>query len=275
MATDTTIVAVDAAPAPIVSAVSWPAIIAGAMVAAATSVLLLALGSGFGLASVSPWAGGASPMTFTVMTGIWLIVMQWIASGLGGYLTGRLRTRWRGTHTHEVFFRDTAHGFLSWALATVITAALFSSAAILTTGAGVHAATAPAAVSQQALGYDVDTLFRSAHPDAAAPADDTRAEAGRILATGMADGGVPADDRAWLTQLVVAHAGVSQAQADQRVGAVVDREQATVVQAKQAADTARKAAAAFAIFTAVSMLIGALIACVAAALGGQQRDEHP
>ena len=121
MATDTTIVAVEAAPARIVSAVSWPAIIAGAVVAAATSVLLLALGSGFGLASVSPWAGGASPLTFTVMTAIWLIVMQWVASGLGGYLTGRLRTRWIGTHVHEVFFRDTAHGFLSWALATVIT----------------------------------------------------------------------------------------------------------------------------------------------------------
>ncbi|HEY5007297.1 MAG TPA: hypothetical protein VII42_04785, partial [Caulobacteraceae bacterium] len=148
MATDTTIVAVDATPASTVSTVSWPAIVAGAVVAAAVSVLLLALGSGFGLASISPWAGGASPLTFTVMTAIWLIVMQWIASGLGGYLTGRLRTRWIGTHEHEVFFRDTAHGFLSWALATVITAALFSSAAIMAAGAGVHAA-APAAVSQQ------------------------------------------------------------------------------------------------------------------------------
>ena len=274
MATDTTIVAVGAAPAPTVSAVSWPAIVAGAVVAAAVSVLLLALGSGFGLASVSPWAGGASPLTFTVMTAIWLIVMQWIASGLGGYLTGRLRTRWIGTHAHEVFFRDTAHGFLSWALATVITVALFSSAAIMATGAGVHAA-APAAVSQQALGYDVDVLFRSPHPDVTPSAADTRAEAARILASGAANGAVPAADRAWLGQLIVTHAGVSQAEADQRVGIVADREQAAVAQAKQAADTARKAAAAFAIFTGLAMLIGALIACVAAALGGLERDEHP
>jgi hypothetical protein len=274
MATDTTIVAVDAAPARTVSTVSWAAIVAGAVVAAATSVLLLALGSGFGLASVSPWAGGASPLTFTVMTAIWLIVMQWIASGLGGYLTGRLRTRWIGTHEHEVFFRDTAHGFLSWALATVLTAALFSSAAIMATGAGVHAA-APEAVSQQALAYDTDQLFRSAHPAGTPSAVDSRAEAQRILAAGVANGAVPANDRAWLDQLIVAQAGVPQAEADQRVGTVVDREQAAVVQAKQAADTARKAAAAFAIFTGLSMLIGALIACVAAALGGQQRDEHP
>ncbi len=274
MATDTTIVAVDATPASTVSTVSWAAIVAGAVVAAAVSVLLLALGSGFGLASVSPWAGGASPVTFTVMTAIWLIVMQWIASGLGGYLTGRLRTRWIGTHAHEVFFRDTAHGFLSWALATIITVALFSSAAIMATSAGVHAA-APAAVSQLALGYDVDTLFRSAHPDTTPAAADSRAEAARILANGVANGGVPAADRAWLDQLIVAQAGVSQAEADQRVATVVDREQAAVVQAKQAADTARKAAAGFAIFTGLSMLIGALVACVAAALGGQQRDEHP
>ena len=274
MATDTTIVAVEAAPAQAISAVSWPAIIAGAVVAAAASVLLLALGSGFGLASVSPWAGGASPVTFGVMTAIWLIIMQWVASGLGGYLTGRLRTRWHGTHTHEVFFRDTAHGFLSWALATVLTAALFSSAAYLAADAGAHAA-APAAVSQQALAYDTDTLFRSPHPAATPSAVDSRAEATRILATGVAAGAVPADDRAWLDQLIVAQSGVSQAEADQRVGTVVDREQAAVVQAKQAADTARKAAAAFAIFTGLAMLIGALIACVAAALGGLERDEHP
>jgi hypothetical protein len=274
MATDTTIVAVDATSTPTVSTVSWAAIIAGAVVASAVSVLLLALGSGFGLASVSPWAGGASPITFTVMTAIWLIVMQWIASGLGGYLTGRLRTRWIGTHVHEVFFRDTAHGFLSWALATVITAALFSSAAIMAASAGVHAA-APAAMSTQALGYDVDVLFRSAHPDATPSAADIHAEAARILATGAANGAVPAADRTWLDELIVVHAGVSQAEADQRVGTVIDREQAAVVQAKQAADTARKAAAAFAIFTGLSMLIGALIACVAAALGGLERDQHP
>jgi hypothetical protein len=144
----------------------------------------------------------------------------------------------------------------------------------MATGAGVHAA-APEAVSQQALAYDTDALFRSAHPAATPSAVDSRAEAQRILAAGVANGAVPANDRAWLDQLIVNQAGVPQADADQRVGTVVDREQAAVAQAKQAADTARKAAAAFAIFTGLAMLIGALIACVAAALGGLERDEHP
>ena len=94
------------------SGVAWPAIIGGAFASVALAVLLFTLGSGLGLASVSPWANtGASVTTVTVMTGIWLIVMHWLASGLGGYLTGRLRTKWAGLHTHEVFFRDTANGF--------------------------------------------------------------------------------------------------------------------------------------------------------------------
>src|SRR5471030_496234 len=112
------------------SGVAWPAIIGGAFAAAALSLILLALGSGLGLASVSPWSNsGASATTFTVMTAVWLIVIQWLASGLGGYLTGRLRTKWVGLHTHEVFFRDTANGFLTWATATVIGAVFLAAAA--------------------------------------------------------------------------------------------------------------------------------------------------
>jgi hypothetical protein len=97
-----------------ISAISWAAITGGAFATAALSLILLALGSGFGLASVSPWPNsGASVTTFTAMTAIWLIIVQWFSSGLGGYLTGRLRTKWVGVHTHEVFFRDTAHGLFA------------------------------------------------------------------------------------------------------------------------------------------------------------------
>src|SRR5271166_4391952 len=100
----------------VASGVAWSAILGGAFAAVALSVVLLALGSGFGLATVSPWLGaGASATTFSIMTGLWLIITQWLASGLGGYITGRLRIKWAGLHTHEVFFRDTANGFLTWA----------------------------------------------------------------------------------------------------------------------------------------------------------------
>jgi hypothetical protein len=270
------------------SAVSWPAIISGAVVAASSSLILVALGSGLGLASLSPWSNsGASVTTFALMTGIWLIIVQWVASGLGGYLTGRLRTKWVGTHTHEVFFRDTAHGFLTWAVATVIGAVMLASAASSVVGGGVRTAATVASGAMQGAGnsaqsgtsqigaYDVDTLFRSTRLDANASTTDARAETTRILARGLTTGEVPPADRTYLTGLVAARTGISQADAEKRVDDGIAQLKATETKARQAADTARKAASAFSIFTALSMMIGAFIACTASALGGQQRDEHP
>jgi hypothetical protein len=110
-------------PVPSVSAVAWSAVTAGTVAAIALTVALLMLGTAFGLASASPWPGvGAHPTTFTIGAGIWLIITQWISAAAGGYLAGRLRTRWHGLPTDEVFFRDTAHGLLTWATATVVMA---------------------------------------------------------------------------------------------------------------------------------------------------------
>src|SRR5262249_38219362 len=142
--------------------------------------ILVALGTGVGFAAISPWPNsGASLTTFAVSAGVWLIVVQWVASGLGGYVTGRLRTKWVGTHTHEVFFRATAHGLITWALATVIVAAGTTMAGAAAAGAGARAvaagardvAQAGAAAASQASGqngtegavsgYEVDRLFRA------------------------------------------------------------------------------------------------------------------
>jgi hypothetical protein len=126
------------------SAVEWAAIVGGALGAVGISIVLFTLGSGLGLSTVSPWGwSNPSPTTFGIVAGIWLIITQWLASGLGGYLTGRLRTKWVGIRTDEVFFRDTAHGFLAWALATVLVATFFGLAASV-------AATAPEATANAA-----------------------------------------------------------------------------------------------------------------------------
>jgi hypothetical protein len=276
------------------SGVAWPAIIGGAFAAAALSLILLALGSGFGLASVSPWSNtGASATTFTVMTAIWLIVVQWLASGLGGYLTGRLRTKWVGLHTHEVFFRDTANGFLTWAVATVIGAAFLASAAAsvvsgtatvvagVASGAAAGASQGVAEQASQSVGtiadptaYFVDSLYRTDHPSANVSDGDVRAQSSRILLNGLRNGDVTAPDKTYLVLLVADRTGLSQADAAKRVDEVIAQAKAVEVKARQAADTARKAGAYLSIFTALSMLVGAFIACVAAALGGQQRDEY-
>jgi hypothetical protein len=174
------------------SAASWPAILAGAFVAIAASIVLLAFGSGLGFAMVSPWPGhGASATGFTINAAIWLIVSQWLSAALGGYIAGRLRTKWVGTHTHEVFFRDTAHGLVTWSVATVTVAALLAGSVTSGIGGALHAfggaasaglqgATAGAAAGppgmpgggpSAAMTYDIDKLFRpSSGGAAAAPA---------------------------------------------------------------------------------------------------------
>jgi hypothetical protein len=124
------------------AAVEWAAITGGALAAIGVTIILLGLGPGLGLATVNPWSFGASPPeAFGIAAGIWLIVTQWLSSGLGGYLAGRLRKKWVGIRTDEVFFRDTAHGFLAWALGTAIVVAL------VTVGSAIAAAAAATATT--------------------------------------------------------------------------------------------------------------------------------
>jgi len=268
-----------------VSAASWPAIFAGAVAAVAASLVLVALGTGFGLASVSPWPhSGASATTFTVMTAIWLIVVQWLSAALGGYLTGRLRTKWVGTHTDEVFFRDTAHGFVTWALATLVGAAVLASAVGAVSEKGIEAAsraTSSAAkgvatsVSDSVMPYDVDRLLRSPGNTKNASEADEKAEVTRILTKGISTGEISAEDRDYLSKLVAARTGISETDAQKRVDDVIATEKEAEVKVRQAADVARKATAATSIYLGLSMLIGAFIAAAAAALGGRLRDLHP
>lgn len=122
------------------SAVSWGAIVAGAAAGASLSLILLILGVGLGLSSISPWVNeGISAESFGISTIIWLTITQLLSSALGGYLAGRLRTKWTDVHTDEVYFRDTAHGFLAWAVASLATATLLTSviSSILSGGASM------------------------------------------------------------------------------------------------------------------------------------------
>jgi len=122
------------------SGVTWSAIIAGAVGAASLSLILLALGSGLGFASVSPWAdAGATATAVGVGAGIWFLIVQWLSSAAGGYMAGRLRSKWAAHGSDEVFFRDTAHGFLAWGLATLFVAGVLTSAVsgVVSTGATV------------------------------------------------------------------------------------------------------------------------------------------
>ena len=255
-----------------VAAFSWLAVVAGALAAIATTLILFTLGSGLGFAAASPWGNTAQTAAkLGVAAGIWIIVMQWLSSAAGGYLTGRLRSRWIGTHTHEVFFRDTAHGFLAWALATVIVGAVAAATSVATTGGAVAAG---GAATAQDLAYDADTLYRTPTGDEGVLAP-VKTEAGRLLAATSAKGGdLGPDEHAYLVASVASRAAVAPAEAERRVALVTQRERDAFAAAQAAADKARNAAAAAAILSALAMVVGAFIASVAAVLGGQVRDEH-
>ena len=277
------------------SAVSWAAIVAGAVAAAALALILLILGVGLGLSSVSPWArSGVSAATFGVSTIVWLTLTQLLASAAGGYLAGRLRIKWTEVHTNEVYFRDTAHGFLSWALASLATAALLTSVIGSIVGGGVQAGAAMvggAAGAKQILAgngedntedgttsYFIDSLFRrDAAVDAGqGPSGAVTMEVARIFATAGRAEALPPEDLRYVGQVVALRTGLSQPEAEKRVAAVFAKAQAkareTELAAREAADKARKASAYSALWLFVSLLIGAFVASLAATYGGRLRD---
>lgn len=291
----------------VTSAVSWGAIAAGAAAGAALSLILLVLGVGLGLSSVSPWSReGISAASFGVSTIIWLTLTQLLSSAMGGYLAGRLRTKWTDTHTDEVYFRDTAHGFLAWAVASLATAVLLTSAigSILNGGVqagasvvGGVASTATAAASGKMaseesgpMAYFVDSLFRRngrAEPanlsGSATPAEASEramvsevSEVSRIFANVSRSDPLPPEDLQYVAQLVAQRTGVSQQDAEKRVTDIYARAQARLnaaeVAAKDTADKVRKASAYAALWIFISLLSGAFVASLAATYGGRQRD---
>ncbi|MGH6724926.1 MAG: hypothetical protein ACREB8_00090 [Pseudolabrys sp.] len=286
------------------SAVSWKAILAGTVAAAAITLLLVAFGVGVGLSVVSPWSDqGMSSTSFTIAAGIYLIVVAMIPSTIGGYLAGRLRSKWQTVHEHERNFRDTAHGLVVWALATLVTVAFLSGPLThLIAGAGLAASSAASAAMQSSpADVYVDGLLRTdpgqrpqaatAAPQAPSPTTEgqnaappqsgqtassgpanrgnvNRAAITRILAPAMLKGGAVSDpDKAYLAKIVSARTGVSQADAAQRVNQII-------TQAKSVADAARKSAAKFALWLVAAMLAGALSASLAAMEGGSLRNRE-
>jgi len=268
------------------SAVSWAAVFAGAAAACVLSLILMILGTGLGLSALSPWGNeGASAKTLGIGTGVWVIFMQLAASVLGGYIAGRLRTKWVSLHTEEVAFRDTAHGFLAWAVATLITAALLTSTVSAIVSGGVKAgaqvaggaataATSAAAADAGSSNYTMDSLFRS--PKGAksqATPEQSTAEVGRIFVNATTTGKLPEEDARYAAQVVSQRTGISQQEAEKRVNDTFAQIQAKKKEAQEAADKARKASAAAALLLFISLLMGAFIASYAAIVGGRQRDD--
>jgi hypothetical protein len=263
-------VAVDSAE-PAIAGVSWAAVVAGAVASCALTLVLLSFGAGVGFSVVSPWAhSGVSATSFEIGTGLYFIVMAMISSAVGGYLAGRLRNRWLGVPSTEVLFRDTAHGFLAWALASVLGAILLASPATSLLSGATSGAAQSVGSSQSVGPMDgyVDMLLRPDNPTAesASNTGPTRQELARLLTTDFRNGAEPAAaDRAYLVKVVAARSGLGQADADKRVNDVL-------TQIKSDLEKARKAAEHLAIWLTLSLFIGAFSAALAATEGGGLRD---
>jgi len=287
------------------AAVSWSAIFTGAVGAAVLSLLLLILGTGLGLSSVSPWTmEGINATTFGFAAIAWLSFTQLVASGMGGYLAGRLRTKWMDLHTDEVYFRDTAHGFLAWAIASLLTAALLTSVVGSIISGGVQAGAAVAGGTASAIGsaatlaspgadsdddsntigYFVDSLFRGDPGDAAEGVEEQAREISdiptgevtRIFAQSLRTGTLSPEDERYIGQLIAQRTDLSQQDAEQRVSEGFDAAQTTLEEARttalEVADEARKSSAYGALWVFVTLLIGAFAASLMAVFGGRQRD---
>lgn len=277
------------------SGVSWGAIFAGAVAAAALSLVLYLLGSGFGFAAASPWSDN-SGVALGLGAILWLTLTQLAASAVGGYLAGRLRVKWASVRTDEVYFRDTAHGMLAWAVATLVTAAFFGGLMGKMAGTAVDAGTgvAKAAMASGAaaavanndggnangaggnpLDYFSDMMLRSEKPGTVDDAN-LRRETVRILATSVPSGSLATEDRAYLATRIAERTGLDRVSAEKRVDDVYARSAAAAAKAKatakEAADKARKAAAGTALWLTVALFIGAFVASWCATIGGRLRD---
>lgn len=273
------------------SSFSWSAVIAGAVASAAMALILLILGFGLGLSVISPWAdAGISAAAIGISTIIWLTLTQIISSGLGGYLAGRLRTKWVDVYHDEVFFRDTAHGLVTWAVATLIAVVLMTSAigavlsggakatASMTGGAALSAVDAVSEMGADQVDYFIDSLLRTDSDLIERNVADVRTELSTILFRGLMFKDLSDEDSQYVAQVVASYTGLSQQQAERRVTESFERIRQTAeeaeVAAKEAVETARKSAAYSALWLFVALLIGAFTAGLMAVVGGKQRDDR-
>ena len=253
------------------SYVSWSAIVAGALAAAAIAFVLHSFAAGIGIAvsSTAPTWRDAS-FALVALSGLYLVLVALISYGVGGYVAGRMRSRLVGRTPDENEFRDGVHGAASWALATLLTALLiFGGAQSLTRLAAPSTGTAGPSTSvggENIIAFDIDRLFRGVRPDV--NMESTRAEAARILLTASSHRGVNTEDRAYLVRLVTERTGLSQPEAERRVADVIARARENVARA-------RKSAVLLAFSTGAAALLGLAIAWFAAGEGGKHRDSPP
>lgn len=247
------------------SYLDWPAIFAGAVLAAAISFVLLTAGAAIGLSLVSA-QGPSHGTTAAYLAAFWAIAVPIGSLLAGGYVTGRMRPAWAESEM-EGDFRDGIHGALVWGVSVIFGAALALSAAH-TAGNVAGSAASGAASIADASAPTVATLVQAAPaPNRPPVTAEQQAQIGRILVNGARNGALSDGEKAYLTQTVAQTTGIPPAEAEKRV---TDAYNATL----KAVDDVRKASVATGLITATALLLGLTAAWYAAQRGGNHRDNN-
>lgn len=255
------------------SYIHWGSVIAGALVAAGVSFVLLTFGTSIGLSISSPsptWRNAS--VGLALLSGVWLLLVAIGANALGGYIAGRMRTTLAPAHSDEVEFRDGVHGAVAWALALIL-AALVTMATVRTLApayAEREASTPPTAMAgagePRFVSYEIDKLLRAdRRPADAVDLGSGRGEVGRLLMAALDQRTFLPDDRAHLIRLVAARTGLAPADAERRVDTIVG-------QTREKANRARRSGVVLGFMTAASLVLGLAVAWFAAGFGGRHRD---
>ena len=278
------------------SYVEWGPILAGAIAASALSFLLLTFGSAIGLSLTSPWpSSGARLWVVALAVGWWAVAVQIASFAAGGYLAGRMRSRWAES-SEESEFRDSTHGFMVWAVGVLFGGLLLA----FTGGAAIKTATQSAALiaggatagaanalwQSGPVDYAVDLLLRPEPRGTATPAappqpgpsaqrDDQalRSEVGRIFAATIQNREFSERDRNYLVRVIQTRTGLPEAEAQSRVDGAVNEARDLEIKAREQADKARRAAIITGFIAAASLLISLVAACYFAGIGGRHRNE--
>ena len=271
------------------SFVEWGAVIAGGVMAAAISFVLLTFGTAIGLSFVSPWQEAGAPSKMVASLAVfWTISQQIGALIAGGYIAGRMRSRWAEKNADETEFRDGLHGGLVWAVSVVITAFLVLSTAGAVVKTATDAAGRVAAASVDPMAYQIDAMLRPAagtrSPSSAtavpgstsgarsgtASDAELRGELTRTFARAVTNGTFGDDDRKYVASVVAQHTGLTQEEAERRITTAYNEASRL---AKETAEKARRAALLTGFVTAAALLVSLAAAWWSAIKGGDHRDK--
>ena len=273
----------------------WGPILAGAIAAASLSFLLLTFGGAVGLSLTSPWPDtGARLWVVALAVAWWMVLVQIGSFAAGGYLAGRMRSRWTSARSPEGGFRDSAHGFMVWAVGVLMGAVVLALVGLTTAkttaqsasvvAAGTASGVASKSIATAPADYAVDLLLRpqpsqqppttvGVAPNSSSGDEGLRSEANRIFTSAIKNQSLSERDRTYLTQVVVTRTGLPEADAQKRVDSAVMEARDLELKAREQADKARRATVITAFMAAMSLLISLAAATSAAAAGGRHRDE--